>query len=232
MSKINLDEIHKKGYLIKDEVLNKLEDYYFIEITPRTLKYYGTIGLINSGIKENIKGIVGSVSLYPNNTPEIIFLIKLLQVETNMSLNEIREYFKVLNLEDEYFKKFLKIAIECNKIGDPDKKMEKLLEDKKIPKEQWGERLSELYQFKNNFWNERKKYLKIQEYITNFRFVAINKALAELGLLDITLDIENIEDYTSAGKLEVGKNSITVIFKELVNKKVIFLKNKIEIKNL
>ena len=53
MPKRNLDEIHKEGYLTKDEVLDKLEDYYIIEITPRTLKYYGTLGIISSGIKEN-----------------------------------------------------------------------------------------------------------------------------------------------------------------------------------
>lgn len=232
MSKRNLDEIHKEGYLTKNEVLFKLEDYYFIEITPRTLKYYGTLGIISSGIKENIKGMVGSVSLYPKNTPEIIYLIKWLQVETNMSLNRICEYFKIFNLEDEYFKKFLKIAKEYNEKEDSGEKMENLPKDREIPKEQWGEILSELYQINKNFWNDRKEYLKIREYITGFKFVAINKALAELGLLDITLDIENIEDYISAGKLEVGKNSLTVIFKELVNKKVIFLKNKIEIKDL
>lgn len=241
MGKKILDQIHKNGYLTKDEVLDKLYDYYFINITPRTLKYYGTIGLITSGIKEYIEGTVGSVSLYPKNTPEIIYLIKWLQVETEMTLEKINEYFKILEINDDYFKKFVEIVKEHNQKGTLEENVEKLSknivvskdvpakEDREAREARWAKQRSEMYIFKENFWIEREEFIKRENYITDFMYVAKNKALAEIGLLDITLGIDNIEDYVVAGDVKMGKDFIKVIFGKPVNKEVMFQKNKIEI---
>lgn len=227
-----LDEIHEKGFLTKDEVLDNLEDHYYIRITPRTLKYYGTIGLIDSGIKENVEGIIGSVSLYSRNTPEIIYLIKWLQVEARLTLDRICEYFKILELDNDSIKKFRKIAFKYNKLQNREKELEKQTESKKIPKEKWGEELAKLEKLKENFWKEREFLSKSREYINNFRFVAINRALIELGILNMERAVKNIDDYISAGDLKIGKDRIIVFFKKIVKKEVIFLKNKIEIKSI
>jgi len=226
-----LEEIYKEGYITKDDVLFNLEESFFIFITPRTLKFYGTAGLVDSGIKENIKGFVGSVSLYPKNTPEIVYLVKWLQVEARLTLDWICEYFRILKIDRDYIKKLKKIDLEYNKLLKSEEEKEELFKRKDTPKEEWGKELAKLEKFKIDFWKNRERISICEEYIKGFRFTAINRALIELGILSVESNLKNIKKYILAGDLKVEKDRIRVFFEKLVNKEVIFLKNKIEVRD-
>lgn len=230
MPKKNLDEIHKKGYLTKDEVLDSLDDRYFIDLTPRTLKYYGTIGLIDPGIKENVKGIVGSVSLYSQKTVEIIYLIKFLQIEGRLTLDRMSEYLKILNLDDDSFNSFIKVVTEYNKLLSQENELFEKPKNKKFLEKNAMQEYVKIVKYASNYWEYREKISKSKEYIDNFKFTAIVKALIEIS------SAERIDrvfgKYVSDGNIKIGKDRIIVIFKKLIKKEVIFLKNKIEIKTL
>ena len=87
-----LEEIHKNNFMTKEEVLEALREKYFLEISERTLKYYGTERLIEPGSKVSLRGFVGSVSIYPSQTPLVIVAIKELKGKYGLKLNEISFY--------------------------------------------------------------------------------------------------------------------------------------------
>ncbi|GAG59616.1 unnamed protein product, partial [marine sediment metagenome] len=76
-------EIHKGGYLTKDEVIDILKKKYGIVLSKRMLKYYGTQELIEPGIVTQIPGVRGSVSIYKENTPGIINFFDILKKHYN-----------------------------------------------------------------------------------------------------------------------------------------------------
>lgn len=93
-------EMEKEGYITKQEVIGILSSKYNIDISERTLKYYGTEGLIESGIKASLPGVTGSVSFYKKDTIKAIVSIKHLQEYYRFGLKDIAKYFKILGFKD------------------------------------------------------------------------------------------------------------------------------------
>jgi DNA-binding transcriptional MerR regulator len=91
-------------YITKEEVINQLKEKYKINISPRTLKYYGTVNLIEPGIRTYLKGIAGTVSYYKANTLLVITKIKELNECYGLTLKEIYKYKNWKLGEDEMFK--------------------------------------------------------------------------------------------------------------------------------
>jgi DNA-binding transcriptional MerR regulator len=95
-----LEEIHKAGYLTKDEVINILESKFKIKLSKRMLKYYGTQEIIDPGIVTQLPGIRGSVSIYKERTPEIINFINILKKHHKFTLKEIVELSSILSFKN------------------------------------------------------------------------------------------------------------------------------------
>lgn len=86
-------KIEKTGYMTMQEVMQTLKQKYNLEFTKANLHRYANLGLIKPGIQEAFPGISGSVSFYPNETPEMIYIVKFLNKE-RLSLEEISEHYQ------------------------------------------------------------------------------------------------------------------------------------------
>lgn len=84
-------EIKKYGRITKQEVFQILREKYLLYLSERSLQNYIDKGLIEPGIREGSKGMRGTVSFYPETTPEMIYVIKLL-LKQKIELSEIAEY--------------------------------------------------------------------------------------------------------------------------------------------
>jgi hypothetical protein len=93
-------EIHNEGYYTKRDVLRILKNDCGIELGDEMLKHYGKIDIIDSGIVIKIKKVSGSVSVYPMDTVIRIIFIKYLQKFYGYSLDELKEFFKLINFKD------------------------------------------------------------------------------------------------------------------------------------
>ncbi len=94
------EEMEKAGYIAKQEVIKILSIRYDLEISERTLKYYGTEGLIKPAIKAGLIGKTGSVSFFKKDTIKAIVSIKHLQKYYRFGLKDIAKYFKILEFKD------------------------------------------------------------------------------------------------------------------------------------
>jgi hypothetical protein len=100
MTMQTIEEIHKSGYIKKDEVIQNLKDRFKIILSERMLKYYGTVGLIKPGIVTKILGIRGSVSIYLKKTPDLINLYDDLKKHYKLTFAKILEFSNILNFKD------------------------------------------------------------------------------------------------------------------------------------
>ncbi len=94
------EEMEKAGYITKQEVIKILSTKYDLVVSERTLKYYGTEGLIKPAIKAGLIGRTGSVSFYKKETIKAIVSIKHLQEYYRFGLKDIAKYFKILEFKD------------------------------------------------------------------------------------------------------------------------------------
>ena len=95
-----IEEIHKNGYIKKDEVIQKLKNKFGITLSDRMLKYYGTVGLIDPGIVTRVPGIRGSVSIYKQKTPDFINFFNILKKHYKLTFSKILEFSNILNFRD------------------------------------------------------------------------------------------------------------------------------------
>lgn len=95
-----IEEIHNSGYLAKDEVIDVLESKYGIKLSKRMLKYYGTQEIIEPGIVTQLPGFKGSVSLYKENTPEVINFVNILKKHHDFTLKKIIEMYDILSFKN------------------------------------------------------------------------------------------------------------------------------------
>lgn len=91
--------MNKKGYILREEVLEKLKKDYDLQILGSTLKFYGNKGLIKPGVKIISPGKRGSESYYEKNTPEIIKIIKYLMEKFGYKLEKIKRYFEFIDMK-------------------------------------------------------------------------------------------------------------------------------------
>ncbi|MBA7563671.1 hypothetical protein ES708_05331 [subsurface metagenome] len=92
-----------KGYKMKGitkiQLLEDAKKYYGIDISNNILQNYLKIGLIRRLDFDHVKGIRGSVSYFPLNTPGIFYLIEVLQKQ-EMKLKTIKKYADLLEFNN------------------------------------------------------------------------------------------------------------------------------------
>lgn len=214
--------------LTKIEVLEEAKEYFGIEnISNMILQNYIAKGLITRIRHFHEKGISGSVAIYPKNTPGMLYLIRMMQ-DRGMQLKEIRGYLRLLELDHE-------AIIDIKKIIEED------------------ERYREDILFKEGITPEIKDYilenvplkllklrkLKITRKEKLYKIIEL-RAYAELDYKEITNLIKNSNNLEALNKIEKAledpeipeiddKNldipEIKVIYKEPVNKEVVFKKD-------
>lgn len=61
--------------ITKTDVLKDVKKYFDVEISSMMLQYYITKGVITRIDHYHIKGVSGSISIFPPNTPGILYVI-------------------------------------------------------------------------------------------------------------------------------------------------------------
>ncbi|RXG62622.1 hypothetical protein ES695_21160 [Candidatus Atribacteria bacterium 1244-E10-H5-B2] len=85
--------------ITKIQLLEDAKKYYGIDISNNILQNYLKIGLIRRLDFDHVKGIRGSVSYFPLNTPGIFYLIEVLQKQ-EMKLKTIKKYADLLEFNN------------------------------------------------------------------------------------------------------------------------------------
>lgn len=217
--------------LDKSEVLKDAKKYFDVETSSGMLQFYITKGVISRIDHYHIKGISGSVSIFPPNTPGMLYAIRVLQ-DQGMKLKEIRGYLSLFALGREAIRDIKDIIEEdmsyreniIFKEGITPKIKEYLL--KEVP-------LKLL----------RLKKLKITR-LEKFKKIIELKAYSELDYKDITeIIIRNSKDLNSFNKIQDILDNpiidinieneeeafISVLYEEPFNINVLFKENEIEI---
>lgn len=217
--------------LDKSEVLKDAKKYFDVETSSGMLQFYITKGMITRIDHYHEKGVSGSVSIFPPNTPGMLYLIRVLQ-DQGMKLKEIRGFLSLLELNYEAIR-------DIKDIIEEDKKYrEDILFKEGITPEVKQYILKEVpLKFM------RLKKLKITR-LEKFNKIIELRAYAELDYKEITdLIIRKSKDLDSFNQIQDSLDSptidididdiedaqILVSYDEPFNKSVKFSKNKIEV---
>jgi len=104
--------VKKRGYIKKDE-LREIAKNYEIKLTDRLLNHYCELGLIEHSIMKRLRGIPGTVSLWKEDTPKILYVIKNLKEKGHkLKLKEIKYWLDLLNLNEKNIEEIKKIQEE------------------------------------------------------------------------------------------------------------------------
>lgn len=210
----------KKGYITKKDLIKICNDRFNLEITRGIIDFYSRIyKLIESGQIKRVKGITGSISLYPEDTPKILYTaITLKECGYKIKLSEMNYWLNLLNLSEESIKEIKKIQNE-------------------------DENFNENLEFEIGITPEQKKYLlknyplKLFDYkklITRFdilKRVIKERAYAELDFTDLKIetseDINKLENSLDNPEinLDLDMPEIKVIYKKPISKEIVFKKN-------
>jgi len=222
-------------FMTKTQLLKDASTYFSMpqeEITTGKLFYYASKGLIKHGEKKANPLKRGSLSVYPKNTPGLLYMIDVLQKQ-GFQLSEIKEYLDLTELKDI---NRLKAILE---------------EDRKFNEEMYFligiDKEIKDYLIKNvplNLINQEKILTKL-DYLKK---VIELRAYAELNYKEITnLIISNADKIIAKDKIidsvfynvldnpEISINlrneaaQISVLYKDPINKKVMFSEEGIEV---
>ena len=104
--------VKEKGYITKDE-LREIAKNYEIKLTDRLLNHYCGLGLIEHSIMKRVSGIPGTVSLWKEDTPKILYVIQNLKSEGyKLKLKEMKYWLDLLNLDEKNIEEIKKIQEE------------------------------------------------------------------------------------------------------------------------
>jgi DNA-binding transcriptional MerR regulator len=225
------------GKITKKELLNVAKEYYGIyEISNTILQNYIKIGLIERVGFGHERGIAGSVSYFPKNTPGILHLIRVLQ-DRGIKLSTIKKYMDLIKLDSEEslkeIKRMIKEHDDINSEIGTDLEIKNLLSEDSYKKilqfKRFKQSLTEYEIFFNGFIELRAyaelDYNKLPDILTeNLKKVRnqndLDKIQNNLDNPDIEINIDVPE-----------KAHILVTYKEPFNMNVLFTRNKIEVLN-
>jgi len=211
----------KKGYITKKELIKICKDRFNLEITRGILDFYSRVyKLIESGQIKRVKGITGSISLYPEGTPKILYTaISLKESGYKIKFKEMKYWLNLLNLSEGSIK-------EIKKIQDEDENFNENILEIKIgitPKQK-------KYLLKN-YPLKLFDYKKLITRLDILKRVIKERAYAELDFTGLKIetseDINKLENSLDNPKinLDLDVPEIKVIYKEPINKEVVFKKN-------
>ena len=90
-------EVHKNGFITKEEIFKILKEKYGLNFSKRNLQFYVTQGLIEPGVIERVPGVTGSVSFYSEKVPEQIYAIdRFKKLGVKIRLNDIKYYLNLM----------------------------------------------------------------------------------------------------------------------------------------
>ena len=219
--------------LDKSDVLKDAKTYFDVETSSMMLQYYITKGVITRIDHYHIKGVSGSVSIFPPNTPGLLYLIRVMR-DRNMILKELRGYLSLFRLDREAIRDIKDIIEE-----DAIQKRELLFSNGITPET----RELMLKKIPLKLLNQRA--LKITRFEKFNKIIGL-RAYAELDYKDITeIIIRKSKDLDSFNQIQDSLDSptidiniddiedpqILVEYGEPFNKIVLFSKNKSEVIN-
>ena len=104
--------VKKKGYITKDE-LKEIAKNYELKLTDRLLNHYCELGLIEHSIMKRLPGIPGTVSIWKEDTPKILYVIQNLKKKGyKIKLKEIKYWLDLLDLNEKNIEEIKKIQEE------------------------------------------------------------------------------------------------------------------------
>jgi DNA-binding transcriptional MerR regulator len=224
-----MKSITKKG------LLEDAKTYYGIDnITNTILQNYIKIGLIKRVGFEHEKGIAGSVSYFPKNTPGILHLIRVLQ-DQGIKLSTIKKYMDLIKLDSEESLKEIKRMIK--EYEDINSEIGTDLEIKNLLSEDSYKKILKFKRFKQSLteYERFNKFIELRAY-AEIDCNELSTILTEnLKNVKNQEDLNKIQDNLDNPKIEIKeldnieKAYILVSYKEPFNIDVMFKKNEIKI---
>ena len=213
--------------ITKLKLLEDAKNYYGVEgISNNILQNYLKIGLIKRLDFDHVKGIRGSVSYFPVNTPGIFYLIEVLQ-DQGMKLKTIKKYadlleFKNIEILKNMIEKYNRALAEIDNRLDTGQNQKKPLD-----KESFGRilnfRLLQRSLIRNEFV-EFKRFVELRAYaeldykeLTEVIIKYVNSTTFDITKLNDTLDFPDIKI-----NLKSTVVPITVKYSEPINRLICF----------
>ncbi len=189
--------------ITKLKLLEDAKNYYGIEgISNNILQNYLKIGLIKRLDFDHVKGIRGSVSYFPINTPGMFYLIKTLQ-DQEMKLKTIKKYmdllgFKNIEILKNMIEKHNRVLAEIDNRLDTGQNQKQTL-DKKSFNRILNFRLLQRSLVRNEFF-EFNRFLELRAYVEiDYRELAeviikyVNSTAFDIEKLNDTIDFPEIK---------------------------------------
>lgn len=210
----------KKGFITKKELIKICKDKFGIEITRGILDFYSRIyKLIESGQIERIKGITGSVSFWPEDTPKLLYTIRTLkECGYKIKLEEMKYWLNLLKLSEGSIK-------EIRKIQEEDEDFNENIELK------IGITPAQKKYLLKNYPLKLFDYKKLITRLDILKRVIKERSYSELDFTDLKIEtsknINKLEKSLDNPEIEINLDipEIKVIYKEPISKEIIFKKD-------
>lgn len=251
--KRTLEIMKEKGYIEKKELKKIAEEQYKIKITDDLLDHYCKLGLLKGGKQQidgkkqrYIEGIKGSVSFWEENDLKILYVIRALKESGfKIKLEGFKYWLELLNLSENAVNEIKKIYEEYKKhlkeifqnYGITPKKRTDLLRSYDMRVLNYEVLITRFDILKRIFLERACTELDWKE-ITEIYLKHLNTKDVDT---DWTDDLEIVMDTTNNPvdnalsypdfNMDLDIPEIKVIYKDPINKIVVFKKDKIEVLN-